>query len=209
MLGTLWEGILWGLPLSLAAGPIFFMLIQLGIERGVLAGMALSAGVLFSDIPYMIVVYQGVEWLSGLPHFSWYMGMVGGSILLLFGLATMLSKYKPPQGETIKASTYGGYFLKGILINVFNPFVFVLWIAVTGNMVKQNMDFGERSTFFFGIIATVALTDFIKVLLAWKIRKFMQPKHFQWLRYVAGTALIVIGLFMMCSPPDLQTSLPQ
>ena len=197
MLGTLWEGILLGLALSLAAGPIFFMLVQLGIERGIAAGMTLSAGVLLSDVAYVIFVYFGVEWLSELPDFKWYMGLVGGIILIGFGLATILSKYKPPKDIEITARTYGGYFLKGVAVNVFNPFVLFLWIAVTGNMIERGMELPERTTYFLAILFTVAITDFIKLLLAWKIRAYMQPKHFQWLRYVAGTGLMLFGVALI------------
>jgi len=197
MLGTLWEGILLGLALSVAAGPIFFMLVQLGIERGVAAGMTLSLGVLLSDVLYVTLVYFGVEWLSELPDFKWYMGLIGGTILIAFGLATALSKYKPPKDANISARTYGGYFLKGVAVNIFNPFVFFLWIAVTGTMIERGMEFPERAGYFLAILTTVAITDFIKLLLAWKIRKFMQPKHFQWLRYVAGTGLMIFGIVLI------------
>ncbi len=197
ILGTIWEGVLLGLALSLAAGPIFFMLIQLGIERGVAAGMTLSAGVLLSDVLYVILVYLGIEWLSELPDFKWYMGLIGGSILMAFGLATVLSKYKPPKDNKITVRTYGEYFLKGVAVNVFNPFVLFLWIAVVGNMIERNMDFPERTGYFLAILITVGLTDFIKLLLAWKIREYMQPKHFQWLRYVAGTGLMIFGIALI------------
>jgi len=197
MLGTLSDGILLGLLLSVAAGPIFFMLIQLGVERGIAAGMTFSAGVLFSDVAYVILVYFGVGWLSELPDFKWYMGLIGGGILMAFGLATMLSKYKPPKDIDITARTYGGYFLKGVAVNIFNPFVLFLWIAVTGNMIEREMDFSERTAYFLAILITVAVTDFIKLLLAWKIRTFMQPKHFQWLRYVAGTGLVIFGMALI------------
>jgi len=197
MLSVLSDGILLGLLLSVAAGPIFFMLIQLGIERGVVAGMTLSAGVLLSDTLYVILVYLGVESLSQLPDFKLYMGLLGGLILMAFGLATMLSKYKPPEQVQITTRTYGGYFLKGIAVNVFNPFVFFLWIAVTGNMIEREMVFHERLAYFLAIIITVGLTDFIKLLLAQKIRTYMQPKHFQWMRYIAGAGLVIFGIVLI------------
>jgi len=197
MLSTLSDGILLGLLLSLAAGPIFFMLIQLGIERGVVAGMTLSAGVLLSDVFYVVLVYFGVEWLSELPNFKLYMGIVGGLILMAFGGATILSKYKPPEKVSITARTYGGYFLKGVAVNLFNPFVLFLWIAVTGTMIERGMDFTERTAYFLAILLTVGLTDFIKLLLAWRIRTFMKPKHFQWLRYVAGMGIMIFGIVLM------------
>lgn len=197
MLGTLWEGVLLGLALSMAAGPIFFMLVQLGIERGIVAGMTLSLGVLLSDVAYVTLVYFGVEWLSELPDFKWYMGLIGGIILIAFGLATALSKYKAPKDGNITARTYGGYFLKGVVVNIFNPFVFFLWIAVTGTMIERGMDFPERTGYFLAILMTVTVTDFIKLLLAWKIRNFMQPKHFQWLRYVAGAGLMIFGIVLI------------
>jgi len=169
----------------------------LGIERGVAAGMTLSAGVLLSDVAYVILVYFGVEWLSELPNFKWYIGLIGGGILMVFGLATMISKYKPPKDVNITARTYGGYFLKGVAVNVFNPFVLFLWIAVTGNMIEREMNFSERTAYFLAILITVAITDFIKLLLAWKIREYMKPKHFQWLRYIAGTGLVVFGVVLI------------
>jgi len=216
MLGTIWEGILLGFALSIAAGPIFFMLVQLGIERGVLAGMTLSAGVLLSDVAYVVLVYLGLGWLSELPDFKWYMGLIGGGILIAFGLATILSKYKPPKtvktydfidpafsektppkSEVVAVPPYVGYFLKGVAVNIFNPFVLFLWIAVTGNMIERGMDFPERTGYFLAILITVGITDFIKLLLAWKIREYMQAKHFQWLRYIAGTGLMIFGIALV------------
>ena len=193
---SLSEGILLGLALSLAAGPIFFMLVQVGIERGILPGLTLSAGVLLSDVCYVLVVYAGVEWLTKIPNFKLYMGIIGGLILIAFGLATMLSKYKPPKQSAITARSYTGYFLKGAAVNVFNPFVFFLWVAVTGNMIEQEMTVTASVTYFSAIIITVGLTDFIKLLFANKIRDYMQPKHFQWMRYIAGGGLVLFGLAM-------------
>ncbi len=190
------DGILLGLLLSLAAGPIFFMLIQLGIERGILPGLALSAGVLFSDVFYVVVAYKGVVWLSDSPNFKLYMGIIGGLILIGFGLATILSKYKPPKKTTISTQNYIGYFFKGMAINTLNPFVLFLWIAVTGNMIEKNMNHTACIVHFLAIISTVAITDFIKLLLAHKIKAYMKPKHFQWMRYIAGGGILIFGLIM-------------
>ncbi len=196
ILTDLWNGILLGLALSLAAGPIFFMLVQIGIERGVLPGLALSAGVLLSDVLYVSVVYMGVGWLSSIPNFKLYMGVIGGLILICFGLATILSKYKPPKKIEVSAKNYLGYFLKGMAINIFNPFVFFLWIGVTGTMIEREMSINRSIAYFLAIIITVAITDFIKLLLANKIRDYMQPKHFQRMRYIAGSGLILFGLIL-------------
>ena len=81
-------------------------------------------------------------------------------------------------------------------INIFNPFVFFLWVGVTGTMIEREMSVSRSIAYFLAIIITVAITDFIKLLLADKIRDYMKPKHFQWMRYIAGSGLILFGLAM-------------
>lgn len=196
-MGLITEGIVWGLVLSILAGPIFIALIQLGIERGVRAGMALSFGVLFSDMFYIVLVYMGMSQFSDSESFQYYGSIIGGVILILFGIGTIFSKYEPTEKVEITAKNYIGYFLKGITINISNPFVLFLWIGVTKKMFEESMNLQWRISFVAALLATVLITDLIKLVLAKKIRNFMQPKHFKWLRRIAGVAFIVFGVILM------------
>ncbi|MEY4903913.1 MAG: hypothetical protein RLZZ292_1728, partial [Bacteroidota bacterium] len=80
------EGTLWGIALSILVGPIFFAVIQAGIERGFRAAIILSTGVWLSDLLYIIAAYTGVSYLTvwiNDPHFKELFGIIGGGILIL------------------------------------------------------------------------------------------------------------------------------
>ena len=53
-----------GLVLATLAGPIFFTLVQTGIERGVVAGFAVGLGEWSSDLLYIAAAYFGLVWLN-------------------------------------------------------------------------------------------------------------------------------------------------
>ncbi len=179
------------------AGPIFIALIQLGIERGIRAGMALSIGVLLSDCFYFYLVLKGMESLGELESFRYYIGMVGGIVLVGIGLFSIFSPYKPPEAIKVTAKTYGGYFLKGMAINIFNPFVLVLWTVISQEMISEGYDGNQRLFYFLAIIVTVGLTDFLKLVLAKSIRPYLKPVHMSRVRKVAGLGLALFGLVLM------------
>ena len=179
------------------AGPIFIAIIQLGVERGVRAGMMLSAGVLISDCFYFYLVLQGMEHLAEMHSFQFWVGMIGGSVLVAFGLFSMFSPYKPPEEIKVSAKTYAGYFFKGMAINIFNPFVFVLWSVVCQDMIREGYSYDQKLLYFFAIIGTVAFTDFLKLVLAKSIRPYLKPVHLSRVRKVAGFGLVIFGLILM------------
>ncbi len=191
------EGIVWGLLLALLAGPIFIALIQLGIERGIRAGMALSLGVLLSDVVYITIVYLGMSQFEDTEGFKLYGSIIGGIILIAFGVGSFVSKYKAPEQVNITAATYLGYIAKGITLNISNPFVLFLWIGVTKKMMESGFGLPDRISFVIALLATVAITDFLKLVLAKKIRQFMKEKHFNWLRKAAGIGLVLFGIALM------------
>lgn len=57
---TLLKGALFGLMVSLSIGPVFFALIQTGIQRGYKQGISMSIGSLLSDIGYILLSYYGL-----------------------------------------------------------------------------------------------------------------------------------------------------
>ncbi|MEO1434648.1 MAG: LysE family transporter [Bacteroidota bacterium] len=190
------EGIGLGLILSLAVGPILFMLIQITVEKGFWAGIVFSLGVWISDFFYVALVYLGVTPFAESPSFKLYMGIGGGIILILFGIALLASQVKLPDTKPLDLKSMGAAFAKGVAINVFNPFVLFLWISVTGTMIERAMTFQQSATYFLCIIGTVAFTDILKTFLAESIRDKLELKHFTWIRRFAGFALICFGVYM-------------
>ncbi|MCB0557063.1 MAG: LysE family transporter [Phaeodactylibacter sp.] len=200
------DGVKLGLILAILVGPIFFALIQAGVEEGARAGSMVGFGIWASDILFILCSYFGVSWISKVvegPRFTLYLGIGGSITLAAFGLATLLTAPRagnnPHWAKTaIRSTSYFSLWLKGFLINTINPFTFFFWIGVTTTMVMDGgLDSGEASLFFGGILGTIITTDLAKVILAKRIRSFLQPIHLLWLRRISGAALIVFAVVLL------------
>ncbi|NJN78418.1 MAG: LysE family transporter [Saprospiraceae bacterium] len=125
MFAYLLKGITYGLMLCILIGPIFFALLQAGIEKGVKTGIAVGVGIWLSDFLYILSVYLGlslIKEVADLPNFQFYVGTIGGIILIAFGIGTLLNNKPVDRTQKIKKSGYFAHAVKGFLINTFNPF---------------------------------------------------------------------------------------
>ena len=161
-------------------------------------------GIWVSDLLYISIVYWGLSYAGRLiqtDSFPLYLGFAGSAILVLFGTGTLLTP--PTAGQlskktTIRSSSYFSLWLKGFLINTINPFTVFFWVGImTTVVVKDGLEGPQASLFFGGILGTVILTDFLKVLLAKKIRRWLRPWHLLWMRRISGAALIAFGIVLL------------
>ncbi|MCB0629367.1 MAG: LysE family transporter [Saprospiraceae bacterium] len=200
----IWNGIQLGLALSLITGPILVALIQAGVERGFRAGAAVGAGVWISDLMFILAVYWGGSFLEKLFNnneaLRW-LGIFGSLMLIGIGIGTLRSKppdihYVPEIGT--QRSPYHLLWLKGFVINTFNPFPFFFWTSVmTGFVLAHDLGPSEATLFFSGILGTIILTDLLKVILAKRIRNLLKWKHLVWFRRIAGIILVIAGVVLI------------
>lgn len=200
------QGIQTGLLLCIMLGPIFFALIQTGVETGMRAGMMVGLGVWISDLLFIISVFFGVSLVMELMEWDGFMtsfGIIGGILLIVFGVGTLMTDPPPlpPSREkpaVIKAKTYLGFWVKGFLINTINPFTFFFWLSVMSLVVlgeHENQNYA--GIFFLGVMLTIVVTDILKVALAKHIRQYLTDRHLVWIRWLSGGALIVFGIALM------------
>ncbi|MCZ6520579.1 MAG: LysE family transporter [Bacteroidetes bacterium] len=193
---SLLNGVLFGLLLAIIIGPVFFALIQTSLEKGFAAGAFLAIGVSVSDSTWVILSYLGVSRILQNQDYVNIAAVLGGIILLSFGLYTFfkkiptLSNYNPP----IQARAKGALILKGIMINGFNPLVLFYWVGV---MTMATINYGYQNQqllwFFVGALGTVLTTDFLKSFMAHNLRKIVTQSVLNILNKVVGIALGLFG----------------
>ncbi|MCB9272702.1 MAG: LysE family translocator [Lewinellaceae bacterium] len=202
-MSLVWQGALLGLSLSVLAGPMLFVLVQLGMERGFRAGATAGAGVWVSDTLYVLSAYWGISYLIQITQwqgFKLWASVMGGLVLIIMGVATLLARPAlQQQKEKAMASTHWfSLWAKGFLINTINPFTAFFWIGVmTTTSANGPLPATDATAFFGSIIGVIILTDILKVLLAKRIKKWMSYRYLLAMRRVAGTALVVFGVFLM------------
>ncbi len=200
----LFNGIKFGLALSILAGPILFTLVQTSIEQGFRAGWAVGFGIWVSDGLFILATYFGISYVAELTKWDGLeltLGIAGGIILLVFGIGALVLKTPPMENFERKAIRYSSYFslwLKGFLINTVNPFTFFFWIGVSGMLfTEKELQPNEAWLFYGGLIGTIVATDLIKVALAKFIRRWLKPNFILWMRRIAGIALIIFGIVLL------------
>ncbi len=199
----MWQGALLGFSLSILAGPMLFILIQLGIEKGFRAGATAGFGAWASDALYVLSAYLGISYLLQLTQwqgFKLWASLAGGLILIIIGTTTLFARpaMKGVQSGKPAAHNWTGYWMTGFLINTFNPFTAFFWIGVmTTVSAKGPLPAFDASLFFSSIVGVIIITDILKVLLAKRIQHWMQYRYLLAMRRVSGTALVAFGVFLM------------
>ena len=198
------KGLGLGIVLAILVGPILFALIQVGIERGIRAGLTVGLGIWISDFLFIVGTYWGVSSIANIINgksFQLGMGIAGGIILIIIGLATLLKA--PPKFEetnTLSRSKkdYFSLFMMGFLINTINPFTISFWTSIMVTEVLNNHYTSAQAALFLGsVLFVIVSTDTAKVLLAKLIRPYLKPNYLMMVRRVAGLALILFGIVMM------------
>lgn len=205
MMQWIFDGVKMGLILTFLVGPLFFTLVQTGVEQGFRAGLAVAIGIWISDLLFIVSVYQGVAYFTHLikiPNFTWWLGLAGSLLLAGFGIGTLVANPVYPLHEEApppaRSTAYFQLLSTGFLINTINPFTVFFWVGLMTTMYAKS-DFGLDPAYglFGGILGTIMLTDTLKVALAKWIRHTLRPKHLFWLRRISGVALIVFGVALL------------
>ena len=205
MTAAIFEGIGWGLLLSVLTGPIFFTIVQVSMERGFRAGLALVSGQWLSDFIYIGLAIWGAGYMRMLdtdPAFketlSFYLGTIGAIFLSILGLVLLLTQAKNKgTGSLSNSKTEVAFFIQGFLINTLTPFPIFFWISLMSSAIGRGMQGIETVILLCTVMLVVILTDLLKVYAARKLGSFMNAKYTHLLRRVAGLALILSGVLML------------
>ena len=221
------KGIVLGITLSFLIGPIFFAMLQASLEKGSYAGLAVGSGIWMCDSIFIWVIHSNIHKMAGLasmPGLRQNLSIVGGIIFLIFGLWSMykakpvdyeaeiarknkaaeslldiLDGEEPPNvGHNWKTMRLFGYWLRGFVLNMINPFTVFFWIGIATTVVLPNQWTGEQVILFFGgMMAALIGTDFIKVFTAKHLKAFLSSKQLLLVQRVFGGILVGFGLFLL------------
>lgn len=197
ILKAILQGVILGSVLAIQPGPSFFTLIQTSSKKGFKSGMALAVGIFLSDIICVLLAYLGIAQLFDNPQNKSVIGIVGGILLVVFGLFSIFHKKKEEQekGIEIKAVNIPLYITKGFFLNMLNPSVIFLWILWVG-VVSSNKEYTQIhiNLFFITTLTIVFTTDLIKAYFANKISRHLSHSILRKISILLGIILIVTGL---------------
>jgi threonine/homoserine/homoserine lactone efflux protein len=198
------KGILTGFILSIMIGPVFFLLLETSIRKGVRSALAFDCGVFISDIIYIslaYIFYAEVEDLTTGKN-SDLIKLFGGIIFIVFGSVTLLKKPSSSTGEDpdsiAQTKDYVKLGLKGFLLNFANPAVIFYWVGVIAWGSKNTDGGGSEHTLIYIIIllATFFSIDLLKIMGAKKLRPFITDRVLTALNRLTGLIILISGIVL-------------
>lgn len=203
------KGIVTGFILSVMIGPVFFILLETSIKKGVRAGLAFDFGVFLSDVIYVLIAFLFYNEVKNLAEgqSKEIAKTIGGVVFIVYGVITFFKTPSPMQVNESKErepANWREYIflsLKGFLLNLANPLVIFYWFSVLSLGDSRHVE-GLSSTFtIFIFISLVLLTffsiDILKIFGAKQLRPFITPKLLKGLNMLIAIVFVVFGVFLI------------
>lgn len=196
MTSAVLEGVLMGLFLSVFVGPVFFLLIETSINKGIREAFIMDAGVILSDIAWIILLWWGIDKYLGFFLKSPLAMVFAGAVFILFGASGFYSKKR--SSAVLVRHKNKGLFLQGFFLNSINPSVALFWLATISLVLKQFAHDDNLILFFFiSIFVTIVIVDIIKFSAAIRLSRFLNTKRQKRLSIFTSAALIIFGVYMI------------
>jgi threonine/homoserine/homoserine lactone efflux protein len=193
--------------LSIMIGPAFFVLLETSITKGIRAALSFDAGILVSDLFYILLAYLFFKEVSALTQGEneGYLKIIGGSLFIIYGSIYFFKK--PTIAENGKFSSdvrntrdYFMLFFKGLILNMTNPMVIFYWFSVMTLGAKSQYDesIPAPMLIYLSILLGVFFSiDILKIFAAKKLRPFVTTSVLKSLNQIIGTILFIFGIIIL------------
>ncbi len=203
MIYDLLAGMQYGLVLSVtfSLGPVFFSLLQTGIQKGFRSGALMAFGITLSDLMYAFVCQLGLSQL--VRQFESNIAAIGGVIAIGFGIITFLKKSHlevASNGTNPQRAGTFRFITKGFLLNSLNPAVVLFWLGMA-SVASTKIETSPAQAYIFltGIVLILFSADLLKVYFARRISNYLSSHTLNWMNRIVGICLAGFGLWLIYS----------
>ena len=203
-----------GFLLSVMVGPVFFVLLETSITKGIRAALALDIGVFISDILYIMFALSFVDQISSINsgENKLIFGFIGGSIFIIYGIFYFFKKSKMVD-LTLEAENtskevaaapkdYLLLGLKGFILNIANPAVIFYWLSILSLAAQSIPDNTKNPNtwillFISILLGTYFSIDVLKVFTAKRLRTLVNQNLLNALNILIGLIFFLTGIFQI------------
>tara|TARA_Y100000991_G_scaffold39316_1_gene27331 strand:+ start:828 stop:1445 length:618 start_codon:yes stop_codon:yes gene_type:complete len=182
-------------------GPVFWVLLETSITKGLKAAVAFDLGVMFADVCFIGVCYLGSFQLLEDEQNKQGLFVLGGTILLLYGLFSWINRAKKNKENLDLQESKENYFglaAKGFAINILNVGVFIFWGGVTiVSSPASGKSFTSFVLFFSIVLLSYFITDLLKISVANRFKTLLTGKGIVIVNSIVSLILVVSGVVLI------------
>lgn len=183
---------------ALAPGPLFFATISHGTKHGAKTGLIFSIAHTVVEFSLIMLLAFGLLTVASEPIVKTVIGLVGGIVLILFGVF-QIRKYiiSKPEELTKPKSSYKHLFLIGLAFTGLNPYFILWWLTVGAQLIIMALSFAAILGVILMFISHVWM-DWVWLTgvsyFAKKGKNVMSLKWYKPLMIIFGVILVYFGL---------------
>ncbi len=158
---TLINGLLTGLFLQLAIGPIFFYVLSIAVESDLRVAWAGVLGVVLADYIYVALSIFGIAKLIDHPKVKRTFGIISAAVIVAFGAYLLWVALQGTRGVAVADErTIAGAFVSCFFLTISSPLTLFFWSSVfTVKAIEKN--YGKKDITVFGIGAGLSTLLFL------------------------------------------------
>lgn len=189
------RGLVIGFTIAAAVGPISLLTIRRTIAHGQLYGLVSGLGVATADASYAGIAAFGLTAVTGLlVSGRFLLGVVGGAIIVLLGIRTILSRPGEVARDEDRPGLAGAY-LSIFALTMTNPMTILSFAAVFAGL-----GLAVGSSFTDALVLTLAVWlgsslwwVVLTSIVGW-LRLRVSTTALLWVNRISGTALVAFGI---------------
>ena len=193
------EGIKFGMVVQLIIGPLCLLVFHTSKNIGFIKTIPLILIIASVDIIYITLACLGVSKLLKNKKLHDFFQIMGGVILIIFGINTILEVFSISiiPGITISESIKN-ILLKGLLLSLSNPITITYWGSVlTTKLLNDKLKNKELFVFCCGLVSATIIFQITNACIGSTIGMFLPPIFSKILSIIIGIYIIYIGFIQL------------
>jgi threonine/homoserine/homoserine lactone efflux protein len=190
------NGLMTGMVLQLAVGPVFFFIVNLALQKTIIDGFAGAIAVTLADYVYITLAIVGIGKLLEHKKVKKIFGILSSVVLMIFGIIMIkgIINSNIDTNATINSANVLTSFISVFLLTISSPLTIVMWTSLfAAKTIEYN--YTKKDLFIFGFSTGLATLLFMScaVILFSFIRGSVPVQLIQLLNLIVGCLLIGYG----------------
>ncbi len=191
------NGLMTGLFLQLAVGPVFFFIVSLALQRSIYDGLIAVLAVTLVDYFYITIAIIGIGKLLEKEKNKRIFGIISSLVLIIFGILMIKNIVGSGFATNIDINSTNllSSFLSVFILTISSPMTIVFFTGVfTAKAVEYN--YTKKELWVFGLSVGSATLIFmgLSVIIFSLLKGFIPLMLIQILNLIVGAILIGYGV---------------
>ncbi|GAC1430337.1 MAG: LysE family transporter [Ktedonobacteraceae bacterium] len=195
------RGLLIGLSIAAAVGPMSVLCIQRTLQKGQRYGLVSGLGIATADAAYGCIAAFGLTLIATfLVSQQFWIRLLGGLFLVYLGIRTLLSK-PAERAATAKASGFMSAYISTLLLTLTNPTTILSFVAIFAGIGVggANKSYTSAIAVVLGVFSGSVLWWCFLTSVVNFLRARFTPVWLLWMNRVSGSVIVLFGIGALVS----------